>query len=77
MKFRILVTRIKHMKIKRIDQSFVGSKSIFYIEGDIHRESGKQHMYNQMYVEAIFPSTRTKEYPVVMFHGAGQTNVTN
>ena len=63
------------MEIRRIDQSFVGSKSIFYIEGDIHRESGKQHMYNQMYVEAIYPNTKTKEYPVVMFHGAGQTNV--
>ena len=57
------------MDIKRIDQSFVGSKSIFYIEGDIHREKGKQHMYNQMYVEAIFPTTKTKEYPKVMFHG--------
>ena len=63
------------MEIKRIDQSFVGSKSIFYIEGDIHREAGKQHMYNQMYVEAIFPVHQTKQYPVIMFHGAGQTNV--
>ncbi len=63
------------MKIPKIDQSFVGSRSIFYIEGDIIRESGKEHMYNQMYVEAIFPVTQTKPYPVVMFHGAGQTNV--
>ncbi len=63
------------MEIKRIDQSFVGSKTIFYIEGDIYRESGKQHMYNQMFVEGYFPVNRTKPYPVVMFHGAGQTNV--
>ncbi|MDO4193328.1 MAG: alpha/beta hydrolase [Erysipelotrichaceae bacterium] len=63
------------MEIKKIDQSFTGSKSIFYIEGEIHREAGKQHMYNQMFVEAYFPVTTTKPYPVVMFHGAGQTNV--
>lgn len=63
------------MKIKKIDQSFVGSKSIFYIEGDIIRDSGKQHMYNQMYVEAFFPVTQTKPWPIIMFHGAGQTNV--
>lgn len=62
------------MDIKKIDQSFVSAKSIFYIEGEIHRESGKQHMFNQMLVEALFPVNQTKKYPVVMFHGAGQTN---
>lgn len=63
------------MKIPRIDQSNVSAKSYFYIEGEIVREPGKQHMCNQMYVEALFPKVQTQPYPIVMFHGAGQTNM--
>ena len=63
------------MEINKIDQSFIASKSVFYIEGSIHREDGKQHMYNQMYVEALYPVHPARKYPLVLFHGAGQTNL--
>lgn len=63
------------MKISKIDQSFLGSKSIFYVGGEITGEDGKHHMKNQMYVEAFFPKEQLHPWPVVMFHGAGQTNM--
>ncbi len=63
------------MSIPRIDQSFVKEKSIFYIEGEITGESGTHHMKDQMYVDALFPYEKTHPWPIVMFHGAGQTNV--
>ncbi len=63
------------MEIKWIDQSFVASKSIFYIDNAIVGEEGDRHMCNQMYVEAFFPKKQEHPWPVVMFHGAGQTNV--
>jgi len=63
------------MTIRKIDQSFIKSKSIFYVEGEIVGENGKHHMKDQMYVEAFFPIEQTHPWPVVMFHGAGQTNV--
>ena len=63
------------MEIHTIDQSFVGAKSIFYIEGSVVGEEGKHRMINQMFVEAYFPKQQMHPYPVIMFHGAGQTNV--
>ena len=63
------------MEIRKIDQSFLGARSIFYVGGEIAGEAGKRHMRNQMFVEAYFPKQQTKPYPLVMFHGAGQTNV--
>lgn len=63
------------IEIKHIDQSHVGSKSYFYIDGDVVGAPGSLHMCNQMFVEALFPKTQTHPYPIVMFHGAGQTNM--
>ena len=63
------------MKIARIDQSHLGAKSVFYVDGEIVGEPGKRHMRNQMYVEALFPKQQLHPFPVVFFHGAGQTNV--
>ncbi len=63
------------MAITKIDQSFVGSKSIFYIEGEIVGEPDAHHMKDQMFVEAYFPKEQLHPWPVVMFHGAGQTNM--
>ena len=65
----------RDMTIKRIDQSHLGAKSIFYIDGSIVGADGKHHMCNQMYVEALFPKKQLHPWPVVFFHGAGQTNV--
>ena len=63
------------MTINKIDQSFVGSKSIFYIDGEIAGGPGAHHMKDQMFVEAYFPREQLHPWPVVMFHGAGQTNM--
>lgn len=63
------------MKISRITQEHLGAKSIFYIDGEICGEGGRHHMRNQMYVEAYFPKEQKHPYPVVFFHGAGQTSV--
>lgn len=63
------------MNIPQIDQSFLGSKSFFFIEGEIVGKAGCQHMCNQMYVEALFPKKQLHPWPIVMFHGAGQTNL--
>lgn len=62
-------------EIKIIDQSCLGGRSFFYIPGEIVGEDGKHHMCNQMFVEAYFPVEQTYPYPLVMFHGAGQTNM--
>ncbi|OON85752.1 hypothetical protein BXO88_10860 [Oribacterium sp. C9] len=61
--------------VPKIDQSFIKEKSIFYIDGEIKGEEGNRHMCNQMFVEAYFPIEKKHPYPVVMMHGAGQTNV--
>lgn len=64
-----------NMKISYVDQSFLGKKGIFYVGGEITGEPGKHHVCNQMFVEAYVPKEVTQPYPVIMFHGAGQTNV--
>ena len=61
--------------ISWIDQSFLAKKSIFYVGGSYAGDPGKRHMSNQMYVEAYEPVAVTHPYPVLMLHGAGQTNV--
>lgn len=58
-----------------IDQSFLAKKSIFYVGGAYAGAEGKHHMSNQMYVEAYEPTERKHPYPVILFHGAGQTGV--
>ena len=65
------------MKIQRIDQSFVAARSFFYIDGEIVSvgDKGKRLMANQMFVEAYFPREQAHPYPIVMLHGALQTNM--
>ena len=64
---------MKH--IPWIDQGFLARKSIFYVGGSYAGKDGQHFMSNQMYVEAYEPSELLHPYPVIMFHGAGQTNV--
>lgn len=63
------------MEIRFIDQSHVGRKSIFYVGGTYAGRPGKTHICNQMYVEAYEPREIKHPYPLILFHGAGQTNV--
>lgn len=58
-----------------IDQSALGRKGAFYVGGEIAGEEGKHFMSDQMFVEVLEPKEVTHPYPVIMFHGAGQSNM--
>ena len=58
-----------------IDQSALGAKACFYVGGDYAETDGKRFCTGQMFVEVYEPRVRRHPYPVVMFHGAGQTNM--
>ncbi|MBB1633411.1 alpha/beta hydrolase [Cupriavidus sp. UME77] len=45
----------------------------FYVGGDYVGEAGKELMAGQMYVQAWAPSKVRHKYPLVLFHGLGQT----
>ena len=57
------------------DQTDLGKRGIFYVGGHISGPEGRHHMCNQMFVEAYIPKTIRHPYPLILFHGAGQTNV--
>ena len=63
------------MKIKFIDQSALGGRSCFYVGGQYGGEDGRHFLCHQMFVEAYIPKEVTQPYPLIFFHGAGQTNV--
>ena len=67
----------RHMepKLSFIDQSDIAKKAVFYVGGHYTGKKEKTHLCNQMYVEAYFPHTLLYPHPIIMFHGAGQTNV--
>ncbi len=62
-------------QIPWIDQSALGAKACFYVGGDYAETDGKRFCTGQMFVEVYEPRVRRHPYPVVMFHGAGQTNM--
>ena len=62
-------------RIPWIDQSALGAKACFYVGGDYAETDGKRFLTGQMFVEVYEPRIRQHPYPVVMFHGAGQTNM--
>lgn len=58
-----------------IDQGFLGGRGAFYVGGS-YVDAGKGHyLANQMFVEYYKPKEVRRPYPVIMFHGAGQTNM--
>lgn len=57
------------------DQSKLAKRGIFYVGGHISGQEGRRHMCNQMFVEAYVPEKILHPYPLIFFHGAGQTNV--
>ena len=66
------------MDVKSIpctDQSALASRGIFYVGGEFVTEDGKTRAHGQMFVEKYVPRHVTHPWPIVMFHGAGQTNV--
>ncbi len=51
----------------------LGREAIFYVGGEYKGAPGKEVMDGAMYVEVMVPKKITKPYPIVFFHGAGQT----
>jgi pimeloyl-ACP methyl ester carboxylesterase len=56
-----------------MDESAVASREFFYVGGEYAGPPGEQVMRGQMYVEKLTPRDPRRLYPVVMFHGMGQT----
>jgi pimeloyl-ACP methyl ester carboxylesterase len=51
----------------------VGREAFFYVGGEYAGPPGKEVMHGAMYVEAFVPKQIKQKYPVVFFHGNGQT----
>lgn len=62
-------------KIPCINQDFLGERGYFYVGGHYSGSEGKHHVTDQMFVEVYKPKQCLHPYPVIMFHGAGQTNM--
>jgi len=56
-----------------MDHDHVARRDFFYVGGEYAGPPGKEVMHGQMYVEALTPREQRRPYPLVMFHGAGQT----
>ena len=51
----------------------LGRMAHFYVGGEYVGEPGKEYMDGAMYVELWVPKQVRQPYPIVMFHGNGQT----
>src|SRR3954467_8804921 len=52
----------------------IASQGYFFVGGNYMKtKDGQQVMASQMYVQYQIPQRRTHRYPVVMWHGGGQT----
>lgn len=60
---------------RMIPQDALGARSFFYVGGTKKGQPGKEYMEGQMFVEAYEPKEIRHPYPVIFFHGAGQTNI--
>src|SRR3954467_8346852 len=49
------------------------TRDFFYVGGEYAGEGAGEVMAGQMYVEVLRPANVTRRYPLVFFHGAGQT----
>ncbi len=56
-----------------MDHAEIAARDFFFVGGEYAGLPGKEVMHGQMYVEALTPRCPRRPYPVVMFHGAGQT----
>jgi len=54
-------------------QHALSTREYFYAGGKYTGKADKEVMAGQMYVEALRPQRVTQKYPLVLFHGAGQT----
>lgn len=58
-----------------IEQTCLRARGYFYVGGTYRGYPGKRRMCGQMFVEVYVPRQIRAQYPIIMFHGAGQTNL--
>lgn len=51
----------------------IGREGFFYVGGQYAGEPGKEEMHGAMYVEVMVPKEIRQKYPIVFFHGNGQS----
>ena len=51
----------------------IAREAIFYVGGEYAGAPGKEEMHGAMYVEVMVPKKIRQKYPIVFFHGNGQT----
>src|SRR5882672_5523158 len=51
----------------------LGREAFFYVGGQYTGPAGKEVMHGSMYVEVMVPKQIRQKYPIVFFHGNGQT----
>ena len=56
-----------------MDHTHIASRDFFHVGGEYAGPPGQEVMHGQMYVEVLTPGRPRRPYPLVMFHGAGQT----
>jgi pimeloyl-ACP methyl ester carboxylesterase len=56
-----------------MDHTHIAGRDFFYVGGAYAGPPDKQVMHGQMYVEVLTPREKRRPYPLIMFHGAGQT----
>lgn len=56
-----------------MEHSAVARRDFFYVGGEYAGPPGEEVMHGQMYVERLTPRAPRRVWPVVMFHGMGQT----
>ena len=54
-------------------QHTMASRDFFYVGGKYAGQANNEVMTGQMYVEVLRPAKVTERYPLVFFHGGGQT----
>jgi pimeloyl-ACP methyl ester carboxylesterase len=51
----------------------LGREAFFYVGGEYTGPAGKEVMHGAMYVEVMVPKQIRQKYPIVFFHGNGQS----
>jgi len=54
-------------------QHTTASRDFFFVGGTYASQTNNELMTGQMYVEVLHPARVTQRYPLVFFHGGGQT----
>ena len=56
-----------------MEHSAIVRREFFYVGGEYAGPPGEETLHGQMYVERLSPREPRRPFPLVMFHGAGQT----